>query len=879
MELVATRGLSAQDLEEELLRDNPNRFVLFPIQYPRIWEMYKQAQASTWVAEEIDLEQDWRDWQKLSDGERYFISHVLAFFAASDGIVLENLAARFMKETSVPEARAFYAFQMMIENVHSETYSLLIDTYIKDAKEKERLFNAIHTIPCIQRKALWAQKWITSSESFAERLVAFACVEGVSFSASFCAIFWMKKRGLLAGLCFSNELISRDEGAHCIAQGTLVTLGNHRALPIEMLADHLDNEVFSFVEGDEENPEGVQPRKATRLINQGEKECVELMFSDTRTLTCTPDHRILTVNRGWVEAQDLLIDEDEVYVGPELPSFVSTPEDLEEEKEWTFATGKYIFKTNTPYELDKTLAFARVLGYFLADGSLYWTNSTFQLHILMGCKVDALSICKDIKLAFNKKAGARYNGSVYDVRLSVHIARAFASIRGVPLGARSNQESHVPYFLNDAPRIVLAHFMAGLFGGDGCVPCLQNYRKSGKLGLSTTLKFVFTKSKNMEDNAKEYTKELISSLKRLGINSRIETPQKNTTGKDGLEKFMHSIVICHDSIKRFAETVGFAHCAGKACRLSVCMALERRRNYIRRQNSIITELFDKHTNFSKVRADAEGLQLKGSALAAHTRKKFKMPLLKGREAAIAEYAQENLVIGHVKSMPSIRDNLTGKVEGDITFVDVEEMLREWNVYHWFRTDIPEEEIIRSPVNGAIISKTTYAFGQDDLSIPCMKMKVIHRKNVGVKQVYDITVPKTHNFLANGVVVHNCDFACLLYSILKNKLSQERVYEIVDECVQLEKEFATEAMPCSLIGMNNVLMGQYIEFVADRLITELGYPKLYNAKNCFEWMELISLQLKTNMFEGKVAAYQKAGVAMATKEEGVNDNLFTLDADF
>ena len=200
---------------ELLLTPNNGRFVLFPIKYPDIWDMYKKAEASFWTAEEIDLSYDHKDWKSLSDNERYFISHVLAFFAASDGIVNENLVSNFAAEVQLSEARCFYGFQIAIENIHSEVYSLLIDTYIKDNTEKTKLFNAIETIPCIKQKANWALKWCNKNMSFGERLVAFAIVEGIFFSGSFCAIFWLKKRGLLPGLAFSNELISRDEGLHC----------------------------------------------------------------------------------------------------------------------------------------------------------------------------------------------------------------------------------------------------------------------------------------------------------------------------------------------------------------------------------------------------------------------------------------------------------------------------------------------------------------------------------------------------------------------------------------------------------------------------------------------------------------------------------------
>jgi len=199
---------------DPLLMENPHRFVMFPIQYPEVWEMYKKHEASFWTAEEIDLSQDLKDWEKLSETERHFIKHVLAFFAASDGIVLENLAGQFSTEVQIPEARAFYGFQIAMENIHSETYSLLIEQYIKEPAEKEKIFHAIDFMPAVAEKAQWVLQWIQNENSFAERLIAFAAVEGILFSGSFCAIYWLKKRGLMPGLTFSNELISRDEGLH-----------------------------------------------------------------------------------------------------------------------------------------------------------------------------------------------------------------------------------------------------------------------------------------------------------------------------------------------------------------------------------------------------------------------------------------------------------------------------------------------------------------------------------------------------------------------------------------------------------------------------------------------------------------------------------------
>jgi ribonucleoside-diphosphate reductase beta chain len=202
-------------MTEKILQDNPGRFVLFPIEHNDIWKYYKQQEACFWTAEEIDLAQDIQDWDnKLNDDEKHFVKHILAFFAASDGIVNENIALNFVNEVQYTEAKMFYGFQIMMENIHSETYSLLIDSYIKDKTEQLNLFNAIETIPAIKKKAEWALRWIENG-TFTERLIAFAAVEGIFFSGSFCSIFWLKKRGLMPGLTFSNELISRDEGMHC----------------------------------------------------------------------------------------------------------------------------------------------------------------------------------------------------------------------------------------------------------------------------------------------------------------------------------------------------------------------------------------------------------------------------------------------------------------------------------------------------------------------------------------------------------------------------------------------------------------------------------------------------------------------------------------
>jgi len=220
---------------EPMCRVDTSRFVLYPIKQHELWSLYKKHVASFWTAEEIDLGPDRNDWLSLTDNERHFISTVLAFFASSDGIVVENLAERFCRDVQLPEARCFYGFQIAMENVHAETYSLLIDTYVEDAAQRERLLRAIETIPCVRRKANWAMRWIHSDASFAERLVAFSAVEGIFFSGAFCSIFWMKKRGLMPGLTFSNELISRDEGLHCDFACKLYSM-LERPLPRERVA-------------------------------------------------------------------------------------------------------------------------------------------------------------------------------------------------------------------------------------------------------------------------------------------------------------------------------------------------------------------------------------------------------------------------------------------------------------------------------------------------------------------------------------------------------------------------------------------------------------------------------------------------------------------
>ena len=229
-------------MTEPLLTETLDRFVLYPIKHDKVWEMYKNAVASIWFSEEIDLQDDINDWAKLTDNERHFISYVLAFFATADGIVNENLALRFYNEVQIPEAKQFYGFQIFMEGIHAETYALLLDTLIKDQEEKDKLFHAITTIPCIAKKANWALRWINNSDSFAERIVSFSIVEGLLFCGAFCAINWLKSRGLMSGLGFSNELISRDESLHCDFACLLYSMLQHK-LPAERVYDIMEEAV------------------------------------------------------------------------------------------------------------------------------------------------------------------------------------------------------------------------------------------------------------------------------------------------------------------------------------------------------------------------------------------------------------------------------------------------------------------------------------------------------------------------------------------------------------------------------------------------------------------------------------------------------------
>lgn len=288
-------------MTDPILTPTTSRFTTFPIRYPQLWELYKKAVGSFWTTEEIDLAGDLKDWERLNVDEQHFIKMVLAFFAASDGIVMENIDLNFGRDVQIAEARSFYAYQSFNESIHSETYSLMIDKLVKDPEEKQRLFQAIETVPAVKRKAAWAMKWMGRDASFAQRLVAFACVEGIFFSGSFCAIFWLKKRGLMPGLSFSNELISRDEGLH---QEFAVTLYSH-------LQDKLDDDILLQIvlEALEIERDFVTEAIPVKLIGMDSASMNEyIMFVAKRLLAqfgCTQHSIVATNPFDWMETISL----------------------------------------------------------------------------------------------------------------------------------------------------------------------------------------------------------------------------------------------------------------------------------------------------------------------------------------------------------------------------------------------------------------------------------------------------------------------------------------------------------------------------------------------------------------------------------------------
>lgn len=839
--------------------DNPHRFVLFPLKYPQIWEMYKKHEASFWTAEEIDLSQDHKDWKELSDDERHFIKHVLAFFAASDGIVLENLGKRFLTEVQIPEARCFYSFQMMMENIHSETYSLLIDTYISEPKEKTRLFQAIDTIPSVQKKAAWALKYIDSGESFAERLVAFAAVEGIFFSGSFCAIFWLKKRGKMHGLTFSNELISRDEGLHCIARGTLVSL-EHDAVPIEMLRSNVKGYVSSYEVTDDGG--GVRPMVQTHFTQSGRKPCVELTFEDGRTLVCTPDHRILT-KRGWCEAQNMELGKDVCMIAPQPSSFQPTAADLVEQREWVAGP----FSMATPADAQRACAFGRVLGYLVSDGCVTQPGTgQCASCIMMGHPMDIASIKRDISVAFGYDATVRPHNNHWRVALTARTTRTLMAL-GVSAGRRADMNaSLVPEFVMHAPRAFKRAFLSGLYGGDGHSPSSKHNTNNKGYSVRMQIDCGLSKRITCREGGVLSTAHIVSLLGEFGVPATVGRTQSLPTKSRGPTE-RHIVYIAVEGVAVFGERIGFAHCAHKQTRLGAVCAVLLQRRKSREMNTIIAESIEVLTGRLALKAKATAEGLSGKQRGGYVRKHARMTWKDAYPIAVESYKANHVVVGDILCSDDMRVALDRGTQA--ACANTWDTLKRWDAAKFWRDD-PDSDVNVSRKN----SKNVYAVPRALQSVPTLSMCVVGKRDAGIHDVFDITVDKTHNFVAGGVVVHNCDFACLLYKMLNKGLSQERVHSIIKEAVDIEREFVTSSLPVSLIGMNSEMMAQYIEFVADRLVDALGFEKMYNASNPFDWMEMISLQGKTNFFEKRVGEYAKAGVGVDT-----NNFSFSTDLDF
>jgi ribonucleotide reductase beta subunit family protein with ferritin-like domain len=860
--------LDETTLKEELFNEENDRLVTFPIKYRPIWDMYKKQIASFWTVEEIDLSKDVGDWARLNKDEQYFIKHILGFFAASDGIVNINLGERFINDVKITEAKYFYRFQEAMEDIHSNMYSLLIDTYVKDREEKDKIFNAIQNFECIKKKADWAMRWIDSDEEYGVRLIAFAIVEGVFFSGAFCSIFWLAERGLMPGLSHANELIARDEGMHCIGKGTLVSTGGFMSCNIENLEKN--DTVLSY--DDNNKTPGMIYSKQTNFKYQGKKECLELIFEDGRKLVCTPDHKILT-NNGWKEAKDINLNLDKIKITCENPILLRTEQDSIEEKSWYLQlSDKYKFSTDTIENTKKACAFARILGYLLTDGCLTKGPHSWNGTLFMGHIIDVKSMQEDINIAFGEINEKILFDGCYRIRIKTHIVNAILTLENILVGKRSiSKEKILPSFILTAPRIIVANFLAGLYGGDGIAPSskytLSKVNNINRFSVTNRIGFVFSKSD--KQSAILYQTQILELLKRFDIQGIINKKQILPLGKDNIQKYKYIIIINTQDTQKFYKNIGFAHCITKQMRLAIASSLINLRKNIKEQNSYITQKFNEITDYVNVHNEANELGYTKSKKSSYIDHNIDLTLNDARDLAIKEWETNNPIYGHIKSAASIRDNLTGKTNDTVPFIDEKQILTEWNAFDWFRDN--DEKTTMGDIK--LQTPTSYAVKREIETIPCFEMKLIHRKNIGLVDTYDITVENTHNFTANGIVVHNCEFAALLFSMLRKKPKYEKVIEIFNDAVEVEKEFICKSLPCKLLGMNSDLMCQYIEFVADRLLSTLGYGKIYNVSNPFMFMERISAEGKTNFFEKRVSQYQKAS---STKKD---DSGLTITDDF
>ena len=460
------------------------------------------------------------------------------------------------------------------------------------------------------------------------------------------------------------------------------------------------------------------------------------------------------------------------------------------------------------------------------------------------------------------------------MRLKSDIAKALSTLEGIPTGKRVLEDTTIPTFIFNAPRIIVANFLSGLFGGDGVAPSskieISKINKLERFVLNNKISYVFSKSD--ENVGTKYQNELLLLLNKFNIRGTIINKQKLPIKKDNIIKYKYTIDIHSEYINEFYKNIGFAHCISKHTRLAVSSSVINLRNNIKTQNDFVTNKFNDLSNYSQLNNDSIKLGYSGSKKAHYINNNLKLKLDDYRDIAIQEWEINNPIYGHIKSTSSIRDNIINKTNNTVPFLNEKKLLESWGVYNWFRND---NNIKKDKENNKKkVTATTYSTNRNRDTIPCIEMKVLQRIDDGILDTYDINVDKTHNFTANGIVVHNCDFAVLLFSMLANKPDESDVHAMFQDAVEIERKFICESLPCALLGMNSDSMTQYIKFVSDRLLVDLGYNKFFNVTNPFDFMESISVEGKTNFFEARPTQYQKASVLNKTR-----DNTFKLTDDF
>lgn len=667
--------------KEELFDENNFRYTILPIKYHDIWNMYKKQEKSRWIVEEVDMSHDAYDWDQLNKNEQHFLKYILAFFAASDGIVSLNLTDRFIKDVKIVEAIYFYNLQSAMENVHSEMYSILIDTYIKDIKEKEIIINAITTIPCIGKKAKWAEKWIDSSDSYAKRLIAFIIVEGVFFSGAFCSIFWLndQKSGKLPGLVLSNEWISRDEHLHCVVPETNILTNTGYKKIIDCIG--IPTTIWNGTEWSEVTP----------FKTGTQREIIKIELDNGITLECTKQHEWLVASDETKTRQQkyykfIRKNAEDLVVGDILQKYEMPVIDVKDPDRLYHPYTQGLFSADGTYE-----------HKYRDDGSL----NPGRAPLIKFLRDDKKKLIKHI----------HYNC------FTESDARGYMVIRLNRIKTREKTFVPINYSINTK-----LTWLAGFVDGDGHLSITKSSGKGSIEIGSIELQFL---------------KDIQLMLSTLGCISGVKLGEKAhkkmIKGKEYECKDIYRLTITSNDVIKLIK-LGFA---------------------------------PKRIDLSKIKTDQD----------------------------ITSYA------------PYVR--------------------------------------VKNIINEGRISDT-----------------------------YCFTEPKNHTGIFNGVMTGQCQFGALLYSKLKNKLTEKEVHKIFEEAIEIEIEFICEALDCKLIGINAGMMSDYIKYVGDRLLTELGYKKMNFTKNPFTFMEKISLQNKTDFFTGRVANYQPAAI-----ENVFVDNKLNITLDF